>query len=314
MVDWHQVPIAEQVVKVQVMLATPWASVVFSLALAVTPGRDNVVVIDNKPLRERLGINVLVGLKSAALRGLGQNAEVWAEEVTVMTRMAKEDLEARELRARQVIVSMESSSASQEVAARLRAKGDDIHDTLKERSAVMFMDGRKAQILRTEALKTAFEAAQRAGMANEALDMLAELVVHTMKDVFKQTLTAEPPALVEPLCVMLEGGAGSRRVRAKLQPMLADRKECLENQMGKLKASGMVFANLQVVYASDAIVVTKFLDGHLQGTPPTKRVVSRRTLTEGDLTDERLEVLEVMLDLLHGAARRAHVKPEFQVC
>lgn len=91
-----------------------------SLALAVIPGRDNVMIIGNKTLRERLGIDIMAGLKRAALRGLGQNAEVSAEKVTIMATIAKEDLEVCVLSVRQVVVSMEDLRASQKVAVGLR--------------------------------------------------------------------------------------------------------------------------------------------------------------------------------------------------
>lgn len=55
---------AERVGKVQEALATPWAPVVFSLALTVIPGSDNVLIIGNKTLRERLGIDIMEGLKA----------------------------------------------------------------------------------------------------------------------------------------------------------------------------------------------------------------------------------------------------------
>lgn len=70
------------------MPATPWAPVVFSLALAIIPGSDNVLILGNKTMRERLGLTfgqiwgtIILGLKSAALRDLGQNAQVLAKEV-----------------------------------------------------------------------------------------------------------------------------------------------------------------------------------------------------------------------------------------
>lgn len=90
------------------------------MALAIIQGIDNVLIIGNKSLRKRLGIDGMEGLESAALHGLEQNAGVSEEEVAIMATMAKEYLEAGELLVRQVAVSMKSFSASQELAARLR--------------------------------------------------------------------------------------------------------------------------------------------------------------------------------------------------
>lgn len=87
--DRHQIPIAERTRKVQMKLATPWAPVVFSSALALIPGSSDALNIGYKTLRERRGIDVIAGLKSAELRGLGWNAKVSAEEVAFMATMLK---------------------------------------------------------------------------------------------------------------------------------------------------------------------------------------------------------------------------------
>lgn len=59
--------------------------------------------------------------------------------------------------------------------------------------------------------------------------MLTKLGFHTRKDVCRQVVTEEPPALVEPLQVMLKAGADSSRVKAKLRPMPPDEEQWLEN-------------------------------------------------------------------------------------
>lgn len=100
--DGHQVTIAERTRKVQLTLATPRASVVVILAVVIFPGIGKLHDRGNKTLRERLGIDVMAGLKSAALRGLVQSAGVLTDE----------DLEARELPMSHAAASMESSSAS----------------------------------------------------------------------------------------------------------------------------------------------------------------------------------------------------------
>lgn len=177
--DGHQGPIADRTGKVQVTLVTPWVSVVFSLVIAVIPGREKVFITENNILRERLGIDVMAGLESAALRGLGQNAEVSAKEVAVMATMAKKDLDARELAVLQVARSMESFSASQEVPAEPREEGEDIPDKLIDRSPVMFLSCSEERALRIKALGMVIKAAQRAGMVKKTLDTLTKLVLHT---------------------------------------------------------------------------------------------------------------------------------------
>lgn len=61
---------------------------------------------------------------------------------------AKEDFKACELPIRQVTGLMESFSASQEVAARLREKSDDILANYIKRSPTMLMDSREEHALR----------------------------------------------------------------------------------------------------------------------------------------------------------------------
>lgn len=70
-------------------LATPWATVVFSLAPAIVPGSDEVLTLGKKTPRERLSVDVSAGLENAALRGRGQNTEISGEEVAVMAMMMK---------------------------------------------------------------------------------------------------------------------------------------------------------------------------------------------------------------------------------
>lgn len=110
-------PTAEGTVKIQVSLATPWASAFFRLARAVIPGSDNVLIIENKALREGLGFYVMVCLKSVVLPTLGQNAEILVREVAVMAMMTKGDVNACELPVQQVAVSMEGLGASQKISS-----------------------------------------------------------------------------------------------------------------------------------------------------------------------------------------------------
>lgn len=51
-----------------------------------------VLILGKKILRERLSINLMEGLKSTAVHGLGQNTGVAAEGVAVMTTITNGDL------------------------------------------------------------------------------------------------------------------------------------------------------------------------------------------------------------------------------
>lgn len=113
-------------------------------------------------------------------------------------------------------------------------EGDAIRDTLVERSTAMFMHGREELPLRMEALMIAFEAARDAGMERQTLDTLTKLILHTMKNAFRRALNGEPPALAEPMRIMLKSSANVSRMKAKLRPRPPDQQEGLENHMGNL--------------------------------------------------------------------------------
>lgn len=82
-----------------------------SLASGVFLGSDSVTVPRTMIRCERLGIDVMASVKSAAPGGLGQKAEISAEEGAFMPTMAKEDFKAFKPPVRQVTVSMEILSA-----------------------------------------------------------------------------------------------------------------------------------------------------------------------------------------------------------
>ena len=57
---------------------TPWGSVRFTMPFILLPGGGDVVIIGQKTLREKLGINVMAQLKASVLKAHGRqdSAEV----------------------------------------------------------------------------------------------------------------------------------------------------------------------------------------------------------------------------------------------
>ena len=51
---------------------TPWGSVRFTMPFIVLPGAGDVVIIEQKTLREKLGIDVMAQLKASVLKALGR--------------------------------------------------------------------------------------------------------------------------------------------------------------------------------------------------------------------------------------------------
>lgn len=93
----------------------------------------------------------------------------------------------------------------------------------------MFMDCKEECHLRTEALMMVTEAAQQAGMANETLERLAELVIHTNKNVTRWASTGERSALVEQPRLTLKPCEDLNRAVGKLRPMPTDTEMWLQN-------------------------------------------------------------------------------------
>ena len=54
----------------QVTLNAPRAPVVINLVLAVIPGEDDVLIVGNKTVKDRLGIDVMACLNGTAITGL----------------------------------------------------------------------------------------------------------------------------------------------------------------------------------------------------------------------------------------------------
>lgn len=75
--------------------------------------------------------------------------------------------------------------------------------------------------------------------------------------VFRWVLTGESPDRVELLLVTLQPGADSSRAKSKPRPRLPDKRELLENQMGKLEAVGMAIAHSQAECSRFAMAVPK---------------------------------------------------------
>ena len=159
--------------------------------------------------------------------------------------------------ARKIGVSMDGLQAAAEVAAGLRGERDEIHEDLVSKSPAMFTDEAEKLAQRKEELYSTLEAAGNAGMPEQTLERLQDLVMDRQLGVFRRALTGEPPAEVEPLRVTLRQGADLRKFKAKCRSMKPERVSWLEEQMGRLEAARMVYPNPQATCASVAMAVPK---------------------------------------------------------
>ena len=254
--DGRVIPIGERTVSVRVTLMTPWAPVIFDVTLAIVPGDDDVLIIGSKTLRERLGIDVMEGLRKAAAgrkSGAAGEDQVSAVAVTSRTRAEPADHE-------QGVAA--SSTRSGVRLAKTFDQGEaggahDIADRLSSRGPSMFMNVHEERALRRECLEEAVSEAARRGMPLGAVERLRRVILRARFEGFRRALTGEPPADVEPLRVKLRPGADLQRVKAKPRMVAPEKREWLEKQMEQLMLANMVYANPQASCASAAMAVPK---------------------------------------------------------
>ena len=97
----------ERTGRVQVTVNAPWAPVVIGLVLAVTPGDDGVLIVGNKTMKDRLGIDVMACLNRTSITGLRQNSEdMSGETVAQLAMIGKSEWEEHAV-VRKVGVSMD---------------------------------------------------------------------------------------------------------------------------------------------------------------------------------------------------------------
>eukprot|EP00752_Nemacystus_decipiens_P002231 g2116.t1 len=199
------------------------------------PGDDDVVILGN-PTLKALGIDVY--------DTLGARAREQANIAGVDTAAYKQ--------CRRVTVSVDALQDQHQVpppapdpaVERLLSRGPDMCLTTEEESA-----GRAA------ALEEAVAAARKAGLGDSYVLRLRE-VIRKRWNVFRRGLRpGDPPASVEPLRVTLKPDA--RPVKARARVYNPVKSAWLAACMASLVALGLVFFNLQAVWASAAMVLPK---------------------------------------------------------
>ena len=134
----------ERTGRVQVTLNAPRAPVVMGLVLAVIPGDENVLIVQNKTMKDRLGIDVMACLNRTAITGLRQNSEDESRETVAQQAMTGTSECEEHAVIRKIGVSMNESQAAAEVAAGLRWKRDEIHEELASKRPAMLWTRRRS--------------------------------------------------------------------------------------------------------------------------------------------------------------------------
>ena len=120
---------------------------------------------------------------------------------------------------------------------------------------MMFQDSEVEMQDRVSAVETAVDDAVDHGLPPKCAKMLRDIVFRTHLDVFRRALLDDPPARVEPMTVRHQPGA--RAVRAKPRASPPAKAAWLHEHMADLETAGMVFRNLQAIYASVAMAIPK---------------------------------------------------------
>ena len=186
-------------------IETPWGPVRFTVPF-VLPAGDDVIIIGQKTLREKLGIDVMAQLKASVLKAHGCEH---GHKVDITAGGMGEPNAGAVLWAAMAVTAFAPGGG---------APGDahvDVTLTLLSQRPMMFQDSEVEMHVRVGVLETAVDDAVDHGLPPECAKMLRDIVFPTNLDVFRRASLGDPPARVGPMTVRLQPGA--RAVRAKLR-------------------------------------------------------------------------------------------------
>ena len=224
-------------------IETPWGSVRFTMPFIVLPGRSDVVIIGQKTLREKLGIDVMTQLKASVLKAHGCQDDAGIEFTALAVGEPNAGAVVRAAIA--VTVFGPGGDASGDVE-------DGVTLTLLSQRPMMLQDSEVEMQDRMGALETAVD---DHGLPPECAKVLRDIVFRTHLDVFRRALLGDPPARVEPMTVRLQPGA--RVVRPKPRASPPAMAAWLHEHMANLETAGMIFRNPQAIYASIRMAIPK---------------------------------------------------------
>ena len=220
----------------RIALHTSWGLVTMDpFSFAVMPGDDNVVILGN-PTLKLLGIDVDDSLgtrtrERAALIGVDTAAYRQCHRVIVSVDA---------LQQQQCGTPEEPDGAVE----RLVARGPDID-----------MDSEEELRARSEALEEAVLASAAAWLDESHVKRLRDVIGRRWNAFRRGLRRGDPPARVDPLRVTLKSGA--RPVKAWPRVYNPVKTACLAACMASLAALGLVFLNMQAVWASAAMATPK---------------------------------------------------------
>ena len=230
-------------------IETTWAPARFTMPFIVLSGGGDAVIIGQKTLREKLGIDVMAQLKAFVLKVLKAHGCQDYSGMEFTSLAVGEPNAGAVLRAAMAVTAFgPGGDASGDVE-------DEVTLTLLSQRPMMFLDPEMEMQDRVGALETAVDDAVDHGLPPECAKMLHDIVFCTHLEVFHRALLGDPRTRVEPMPVRLQPGA--RSVRAKPRSSPPAKAAWLHEHMANLETAGMVFRNPQAIYASVAMAIPK---------------------------------------------------------
>ena len=151
-------------------IETPWGPVRFSMPFTVLPGGGDVVVIGQKTLREKLGIDVMAQLKASVLKAQGRQDGAGME---LTARSVGEPNDGAVLRAAMAVTAfVPGGDAPGDV-------DDEVALTLQSQRPMIFQDSEVEMRDRVGVLETAVDNAVDHGSPPECAKMLRYIVFRT---------------------------------------------------------------------------------------------------------------------------------------
>ena len=190
-------------------IETPWGPVQFTMPFIVLPGGGDVVIIGQKMLREKLGIDVMAQPKASVLKAHGWQDNSWIEFTAVAVGEPHAGAVLREAMA--VTAFGPGGDASGGVE-------DEVTLTLLSQRPMMFHDFEVEMQDHVGALETTVDDAVDHSLPPECAKIFRDIVFRTHYDVFRRALLSDPPARVGPMTVRLQPGARSVRTKPRASP------------------------------------------------------------------------------------------------
>ena len=211
----HECNIVTQSCPLQLSIETLWGPVRFTIPFIVLPGGGDVVIIGQKSLREKLGIDLMAQLKVSVLKAHGRED---GPEMETTAGAVGEPNAGAVLRAAMAVTAFgPGGDAPGDV-------DDDVTLALLSQLPMMFKAAEVEMQDRVGALETAVDDAVDHGFRPGCDKMLRDIVFRGFRmhrDVFRPTLLGDPPAHVEPMTCLLYTSPSPRDRRQSRMPSSA---------------------------------------------------------------------------------------------